>query len=243
MATAAGRGPELHDHRRAARAARAGARLRGEGDPAAGGRVRRAHDPSRRRDREGARGRADEPARPGRVRRARALPARGLPRRRGAELGLLGHRHLARLQRPRRRAGDRRRHRRAEARRGSRRSSRSRSSAPSASPSPTPARTSRGSRRTPSARATSTSSTARRRSSRTRATRPGRSSSRRPTRPPATRDVGLHRPDGHAGRDDRDSTSTRWASARPTPPRSRCPTSSSRRRTGSARRATASRSR
>ena len=88
----------------AARAARARARVRREGDPAEGGRVRRALDASGRRHREGARARPDEPPHP------ESLGGPGLPafdgdaRRRGAELGLLGHRHLDPRERPRRRA-------------------------------------------------------------------------------------------------------------------------------------------
>ena len=70
--------------------------------------------PPGRRDREGARARADEPARPGGVRRPRPRLLRRDARRRGALLGLRRHRHLDRRERPRLRPGDHRRHRRAE---------------------------------------------------------------------------------------------------------------------------------
>ena len=63
---------------RAARPACARPRVRREGDPAEGGRVRRALDASRGRDREGARARADEPAHPGGVRRARPVGFDGM---------------------------------------------------------------------------------------------------------------------------------------------------------------------
>ena len=74
---------------------RAGARLRCEGDPpAVEHEYDEAHAPSRRSDREGARARSDEPPRPDGVRRPRPLRVRRDARRRGAQLGLLGHRHL-----------------------------------------------------------------------------------------------------------------------------------------------------
>ncbi len=174
-------------HRRAARAARARARVRGEGDPAEGGRVRRAADAPRRHHREGARARPDEPPRPRALRRPRALGVRRDARRRGAQLGLLRHRHVDGRERPRRRPR-------------------------AASPAPRSRRTN-GCRRSleepilcsfgltePGAglrrrrhpddgrahAATSTSSTGRRRSSRTPASQRGRSSSPRPTARRAT---------------------------------------------------------
>ena len=72
------------------------------------------HAPPGRSDREGARARPDERPRAGRVRRPRPERVRRDARRRGAQLGLLGHRHVARRERARRRPRDHRRHRRAE---------------------------------------------------------------------------------------------------------------------------------
>ena len=71
---AVGTGPLVRPHGRAEGAARARARVRREGDPAEGGRVRRALDPPGRRDREGARARADEPPRARGARRPRRSP-------------------------------------------------------------------------------------------------------------------------------------------------------------------------
>ena len=81
-----------------------------------GGRARRRADPSGRDRRQGPRARPHEPAPPRVARRSRALGVRRDPRRRGAELGLLGDRDVDRRERPRRRPDPDRRHRRAEAR-------------------------------------------------------------------------------------------------------------------------------
>ena len=242
QSTATGVSFALTDEQKALRRARA--RLRGQGDPAEGTRLRRPDASPRRRDREGARGRAHEPPRPGGARRPRSLVLRRDARRRGALLGLLRHRHVDLGERPRRRPGrssSAREEQKAHLAHAADRVGRS--SARSGSRSPAPARTSPRSRRRPSARATSTSSTARRPSSRTPATPTGRSSSRRPTRAPAQRDVARSssrwtRPASRSSR-----TSTRWASARPTRRRSPSRTCAFPSRTGSARRATASRSR
>src|SRR4029077_10209888 len=64
-------------HRRAALPAGARARARGEGEPAARGRVRREPDAPGRRARAGARPRPDEPARAALLRRTGARAARG----------------------------------------------------------------------------------------------------------------------------------------------------------------------
>ena len=192
MATVETQGRRLvRADRRAEGASRARALLRREGDQAARGGVRRAPDPCRGHHRQGARGGPDEPA-PARVARGpRALGVRRDARRRGAQLGLLGDRHVDSRERPRGRPDSDRRHRGAEASSGWRRSSRRRCSAASASRSRAPARTSPGSRRRPSARATTTSSTARRCSSRTPGTRRGSSASPPPN--PA-RGTGAFRP-------------------------------------------------
>ena len=84
----------VRPHRRAEGAPRTRTRVRGEGDPAGCRRARRRHAAPGGGDREGARARPDEPARPGRARRSRAQRVRRHARRRGAELGLLRDRHL-----------------------------------------------------------------------------------------------------------------------------------------------------
>ena len=134
-----------------------------------------------RRDREGARARADEPAHPGGVRRSRARRLRGDADRRGALLGLLGHRHRDRRERARPRAGDHRRHRGAEAHVAAAARRRGAADVVRADRAERRAPTSPASRRRPCAAETTTSSTARRCSSPTPATPRGSRCSRRRT--------------------------------------------------------------
>ena len=101
-------------HTGAERAPCSGAGVRREGDPTEGSRVRRARDPPRGCHRAGARARPHESPRSRVARRARAQGLRRDARRRGAVLGLLGHRHLDRRERPRRGTRDHRREREAE---------------------------------------------------------------------------------------------------------------------------------
>ena len=127
---------------------------------------------------------------------------------------------------------------------GCRRCSRSRSSARSGSPSPTPAPTSPRIKTTAVRKGDEYVLNG----SKTFITNAGHAAwigRLREDRPGggAPRHLGVHRPDGHPRRHRSRSTSTRWASARPTRRRSRSRTSSCPPRTGSARRATASRSR
>ena len=124
-------------------------------------------------------------------------------RRRGAQLGLLGHRHVDRRQRARRRPGDRRRHRRAEA------------AVAAAAPrgaDPLLVRALRARRRL-GRRADQDDGGAQGRRVRPQRLEDvhherrlrgldGRLREDRPVEGPP-RHVGLHRPDGHAGRDDR----------------------------------------
>ena len=100
---------------RAEGAARARARVRGQGDPAEGGRARRAHAHPADVIAKAHERRPDEPARARRSTAGSGLGAfDGMLVGEELNWGCYRHRHVDRRERPRRRAGDHRRHRRAE---------------------------------------------------------------------------------------------------------------------------------